>query len=273
MTDVIWRFMILRLVELGIKGPQNENLDRFCKAVLEPPVPDAAVLPELFTTGYVLDRINSLALSEEDLKNLPLADAARNNGIWIIGGTFPVRTETGVVNRMAVFSPEGSLVYETDKVHLFRQMGEDRAFVHGRCAGTFQFMNTTAAGMICYDLRFPELARRLALEGAEILFVPAQWPVSRLKLFRSLLRARAAEAQIFTVGCNLGGEHLGVIFNGGGGVAHPSGKMLKARNVAEGVNDFEIDLSDVDEMRKRINCLLDRRPEEYGNSSSHGGYL
>ncbi len=265
--------MILRLVELGIKGSPNENLVRFSEAAVEPPVPDAAVFPELFTTGYVLDSIDSLALEEEDLKKLPLADTAGNNGIWIIGGTFPVRTEAGVVNRLAVYSPEGLLAYKTDKVHLFRQMGEDTAFVHGSCGGTFRFMNTTAAGIVCYDLRFPELAGRLALEGAEIIFVPAEWPASRLKLFRSLLRARAAEAQIFTVGCNLGGEHLGVIFNGGGGVAHPSGKMLKARNVAEGVNDFEIDLSDVDEMRKRIDCLQDRRPEEYGNSSSYGGYL
>ncbi|MCK4807075.1 MAG: hypothetical protein KAT09_05490, partial [Candidatus Aegiribacteria sp.] len=94
----------------------------------------------------------------------------------------------------------------------------------------------------------------------------------RLELFRSLLRARSAEAQIFTVGCNLGGEHLGVIFGGSGGVAHPGGKMIKGRNVMEGVSDFEIDLTDVEEMRSHINCLEDRRPKEYGTLSGKAGY-
>jgi len=262
--------MILRLVELGIDGSPADCMRTFCDAAVIPPVPDIVVFPELFTTGYVLDRIPSLAIDEDELPGLPPATVAGENGIWIIGGTFPVKTVSGVVNRMPVYSPDGSLVYQTDKVHLFKQMGEDRAFAPGKCGGIFPFMQTIAAGIVCYDLRFPELSIRLMLDGAEILFVPAQWPSGRLELFRSLLRARAAEAQIFTVGCNLGGEHLGVMFNGGGGVVHPGGKMLRGRTVASGVSDFEINLKDVHEMRSRINCLEDRRPEEYGLSRSLG---
>ena len=256
--------MILRLVELGIEGSPVENMHRFSEAAVVSPVPDVAVFPELYSTGFVLDNISSLALSEEDLKHLLAASTAGKSSIWIIGGTLPVKTDKGVVNRMVVYSPDGELVYQTDKVHLFKQMGEDKAFIPGRCGGTFPFMGTTGAGIVCYDLRFPELSRRLVLAGAEILFIPAQWPSGRLELFRSLLRVRAAEAQIFTVGCNLGGEHLDVIFGGAGGVAHPGGKMIRGRDVKEGVTDFEIDLADVEEMKKHINCLLDRRPEEYG---------
>jgi omega-amidase len=264
--------MILRLVEFAIEGSHSDNMQRFSAAAVIPPVPDVAVFPELFSTGFVLDNIPALSLSEEDLSDLPAASAARENSIWIIGGTVPVITDHGVVNRMVVYSPEGTLAYHTDKVHLFKQMGEDRAFIPGRCGGTFPFMGTTAAGIVCYDLRFPELSRRLVLAGAEILFIPAQWPSGRLELFRSLLRARAAEAQIFTVGCNLGGEHLGVIFGGAGGVAHPGGKMIKGRSVMKDITDFEIDLTDVADMRRRINCLLDRRPEEYGMRDVKGGY-
>ncbi len=262
--------MILRLVELGIDGSPDENMHRFSEAAVVSPVPDAAVLPELFTTGYVLDSISSLAISEENIKDLPAASAAGEHSIWIIAGSLPVKTDCGVVNRMVVYSPEGVLAYQTEKVHLFKQMGEDRAFIPGKCGGTFPFMGTTGTGIVCYDLRFPELSRRLALAGAEILFVPAEWPGGRLELFRSLLRARAAEAQIFTVGCNLGGEHLGVMFGGGGGVVHPGGKMIKGRDVIEGVSDFEIDLADVELIRSRINCLQDRRPEEYGTVEQGG---
>ncbi len=169
--------MILRLVELGIEGSPAENMHRFSEAAVTSPIPDVAVLPELFTTGYMLDSIPSLALSEEDIRNLPTASVAGENGIWIIGGTLPVRTDSGVVNRMVVYSPEGALAYRTDKVHLFKQMGEDRAFISGKCGGTFPFMETTGAGIVCYDLRFPELSIKLALAGA--VQVTAQSQVCR----------------------------------------------------------------------------------------------
>lgn len=256
--------MVIRLVEIGIEGSPDESMERFLKAAVMPPLPHTAVLPELFTTGYVLDSIPDLAHSTGELATLPPAKAAGGNFIWMVAGTLPVAEGGRVLNTMAVYGPDGGLAYTTEKVHLFKQMGEDRAFSPGSCRGTFNYDGTTAGGVVCYDLRFPELSRRLALSGAEILFVPAQWPSGRRELFRSLLRARSAEAQVFTVGCNLGGEHLGVLFKGGGGVAHPGGKMVRGRDVAEGVSDYEIDLSEVREMRKRINCLEDRRPEEYG---------
>lgn len=256
--------MVIRLVQIDIEGTPDESMERFLQAAVMQPLPHTAVLPELFTTGYLLDSIPDLACSPGELVTLPPARAAGENSMWIVAGTLPVSEGGNVLNTMAVYGPDGELAYTTEKVHLFRQMGEDRAFTPGSCRGTFDYDSTTAGGIVCYDLRFPELSRRLALSGAEILFVPAQWPSGRRELFRSLLRARSAEAQVFTVGCNLGGEHLGVLFKGGGGVSHPGGKMVRGRDVAEGVTDYEIDLSEVREMRQRINCLADRRPEEYG---------
>ena len=256
--------MILRLVELAIEGSPSENMEKFSEAAVAPPVPDLAVLPELFTTGFVLDRIHDLALSPEDLPELLPAKTAAGNNVWIVAGSLPVRSSRGVVNRMVVYNPDGKIAYTTEKVHLFSAMGEDRAFIPGKCGGTFDLSGKTAGGIICYDLRFPELTRRMTLGGASIIFVPSQWPIGRRELFRSLLRARAAESQIFVAGCNLGGEHLGVIFKGGGGVAHPTGNMLKGSIISDGITDFEIDLSDVDQIRTRIDCLSDLRPEEYG---------
>jgi omega-amidase len=263
--------MILRLVELAISGSPDECMDRFLGAAVLDPIPDIVVFPELFTTGYVLDAIPELALDEDALPQLPPAALAGEKGIWIVAGTLPVRTPRGVVNRMVIYGPKGDVRYMTEKVHLFRQMGEDRSFVPGTCGGTFDLDGTLAGGIVCYDLRFPELTRRLTLRGARIVFVPAQWPSGRKQLFRSLLRARSAEAQTFTVGCNIGGEHLGVLFDGGGGVAHPGGRMVKGNEVTDGVSDFEIDLADVDRMRNKIDCLRDRRPIEYGDLNSEGG--
>lgn len=256
--------MRLRLVELPISGDPETSMDRFCEAAATSPTPDLALLPELFSTGFVLDRLPALAHAPEDLPGLLPARTAAAASMWLAAGTLPVRKGGLPVNRMAVFSRTGALAYTTEKVHLFRQMGEDTAFLPGSSGGIFDLEGLPAAGIVCYDLRFPELARRLTLAGAELLLVPAEWPSGRITLFRSLLRARAAESQVFVAGCNLGGEHLGVSFQGGGGVAHPSGNLLKAIDIAEGISDYLLEPGDVADMRRKIDCLADRRPEEYG---------
>jgi len=255
--------LVVRLAELAITGPPDECIDRFTEAAVLEPVPGMTVFPELFTTGYVLDLIPSLSLTMEELAAHPLGVLAGQKRMWLAAGTFPVRIPGGIVNRMPVYSPDGHLVYTTDKVHMFRHMHEDSVFTGGAYGGVFDLAGTTAGAVVCYDLRFPELSRMLALDGARLMLVPSEWPEPRLELFRSLLVARAAEAQVFVAGCNLGGDHLGVRFRGGGGVAHPSGKLLGWRDVAPGVRDFELDFGHVDEVRSMIDCLSDRRPEAY----------
>jgi predicted amidohydrolase len=255
--------MIIRLIELQISGSLGECLERYCSASVVEPLPDLVVFPELFCVGYVLDRIPSLALSMNELREHSIGTLAAEKGIWFAPGTFPVSTEAGVVNRFPVFSPEGDLVWFTDKVHMFRNMNEDSAFTAGSCGGVFDLDGICSSGIVCYDLRFPELSRMVSLMGARLIIVPSEWPEPRLELFRALLMARAAEAQVFVAGCNLGGEHLGVRFGGGGAVAHPSGKLLGWKDVIEGVRDFEIDPDDVLRIREKIDCLADRRPGAY----------
>jgi len=241
--------MIIRLIELQITGSPDECLERYCSASIVEPLPDLVVFPELFCTGYDLDSIPALALSMNELRGHTIGKLAAEKGIWFAPGTFPVSTETGVVNRFPVFSPEGNLVWFTDKVHI--------------CGGVFDLDGIRSSGIVCYDLRFPELCRMVSLMGARLIIVPSEWPEPRLELFRALLMARAAEAQVFVAGCNLGGEHLGVRFGGGGAVAHPSGKLLGWKDVIERVRDFEIDPDDVLRTREKIDCLADRRPGAY----------
>jgi omega-amidase len=258
--------LILRIAQIPVQASWNASMQTALKAAEARPRPDVLILPELFTIGYVLHEIPGCAISQDELHELPLAVAAGELGIWIIGGTFPVRKGDAVVNMLPVYDDTGSLVHTTEKVHLFRNMGEDTVFAPGTPAGVMDLKGTVTGISICYDLRFPELFRRHVLKGAELLVVPAQWPEPRLSLFRSFLRARSGEAQVFTAGCNIGGEHLGVRFGGGGGVSHPSGKMVPGSPVSEYVKDHEIDMGDVKRVRERIDCLSDRRPEVYGGS-------
>ncbi len=258
------RKLVVRTCELPIRGSWDDCMERAVKACSIAPLPDVSLLPELFTIGFVMDRIEGAALAPSDLSGLPLALAARECGTWVLGGSFPVRTTRGIVNTMPVFSPSGSLVHIVEKIHLFRNMHEDAAFTGGLPTGVFDLQGIEAGAAVCYDLRFPEVFRDLALGGARIIFVAAQWPLQRRRVFRCLLQARASEAQVFTVGCNLGGDHLGSKFRGGGGVCAPSGDFLKGGRVAPGVTDYELDMGLVELERKRIDCLSDRRPEVYG---------
>jgi predicted amidohydrolase len=253
----------LRLIELPVPHSPDEAEGIVLEAAGIRPLPDVFFIPELFSTGYVLDRLPGLARGEGPDPLPAISSFCAGSGVWAVAGTLPVRTSRGIVNRLHVIGSDGSVAHSTEKVHLFRQMGEDRVFAPGIPSGTFETPWMRAGAVVCYDLRFPELSRRLTLAGAEILFVPAQWPEPRMELFRCLLRARSAEAQVFSAGCNIGGEHLGVRFGGGGGVSSPSGSLLEYDDMAMGVRDFTVEPEEVPRARRKIDCLQDRRPEVY----------
>jgi len=257
--------MIIRIAELPIVGDWDFCTDQAIKSAELSPIPDVLVLPELFTIGFDFGKISENTITREDLIKHPLASLAVKHRMFIVGGSFPVKTERGVINMLPVWDNNGNLIHTTEKVHLFKNMDEHTAFVAGKPSDIFTINGIKAGASICYDLRFPELFRRHALNGAKIIFLPAEWPEVRIELFQSLLRARAGEAQLFFVGCNLGGDHLGEKFRGGGGVVAPDGSMVKFTQINEYVKDYEIDINDVERVRERINCLEDRRPEIYQN--------
>lgn len=256
--------MIIRLAELPIDGNWDRCLEQAAMASELKPFPDLLLLPELFTIGFALDYIEQSAIGMDELKELPLAETAKRNGVWIAGGTFPVRTPRGIINMMPVFNSYGELVHTAEKIHLFRNMGEHKAFTPGTPTGSFDLKGIKAGACVCYDLRFPELFRKLTLQHAKIMLIPAQWPQVRNDIFRSFLKVRSAEAQVFTAGCNLGGSHLGTVYNGGGGVVSPNGSFLQASELSAHIKDFSLDLDEVHIERERIDCLRDRRPEVYG---------
>lgn len=261
------RKLVVRICELPIRGNPDRCMERAVKACSLAPLPDVVLLPELFTIGFVMDRIAAFALDPAMLLSLPLATVARECGIWLLGGSFPVRTPRGIINTMPIYNPSGRLVHTAEKIHLFRSMGEDSVFTGGLMTGVFSINGLTAAAEICYDLRFPEVSRPVTVDGARIIFVAAQWPKPRRRVFRCLLQARSAEAQVFTVGCNLGGGHLGSRFEGGGGVSSPSGEFVPGHRIATFVTDFELDMAQVDRERKRIDCLADRKPGLYASGT------
>jgi predicted amidohydrolase len=116
---------------------------------------------------------------------------------------------------------------------------------------------------ICYDLRFPELWRCLADAGAQLILIPAEWPIRRVEHWRLLLRARAVENQLYVAGCNRAGAGADGEFGGHSAVVDPWARVLVEGGSEPGLMLTTIDLDEVARARRLFPFLADRRPEVY----------
>ncbi len=219
-----------------------------------------AVLPEMWSTGYDYPRLNELALRTpevvEELKRLSAEHQL------VIVGSLPEPHDDKVCNTAYILD-SGRLLGKYRKIHLFSLMGEDRS-LHGGDSWLVVDTHIGRIGVfICYDLRFPELARRLALEGTEIIVVPAEWPKPREEHWRALLKARAIENQLFVVAANCCGIQGKLDFFGASLIFGPKGEMLAEGGYANGEFIAEIDFSTMTKWREQIPCFKDRKPEYY----------
>jgi predicted amidohydrolase len=118
--------------------------------------------------------------------------------------------------------------------------------------------------MICYDLRFPELSRTLALQGAEVLAVCSAWPLSRISQWEALLRARAIENQAYVIGANRTGRDRAFTFGGTSLIIDPLGNVVsQGRPGAEELLTADIENAAIESARKAIPVFEHRRPDLY----------
>jgi omega-amidase len=220
------------------------------------------VFPELWSTGYDLERCEEYATAVNEGTFSETARLATEHSIHILGSLLEATSE-GFRNTAVVHSPEGQLLGQYSKVHLFKPMEEDKYLIPGDDAPVLDLPWGRSALAICYDLRFPELFRRYALSGARIVFVVAEWPYPRLEHWETLLRARAIENQCFVVACNRVGESREWSFFGHSSVYDASGELIACASDEETLLTAELDLGSVDEVRGSMTVLEDRREDIY----------
>jgi predicted amidohydrolase len=202
-----------------------------------------------------------------------LSDAAREFGLWIVGGTLPLDTgdDHHVYNSSLVFAPDGACVARYDKIHLFffdngrERYDERRVIAPGSQPVTFDLPSRDGhlwrVGMsVCYDLRFPELYRALAGEGAELLLVPSAFThTTGAAHWEVLLRARAIENLAWVVAPAQGGKHEnGRQTWGQSMVIDPWGSVVAQQAAEEAVVLFDLDAQQVDRARAQLPALSHR---------------
>ena len=202
-----------------------------------------------------------------------LASVARELGVWVIGGTLPIRCDDPgrVRNANCVYAPDGSLAARYDKIHLFRYDNGRESYDEGRVIEPGDTPRSVQAGAlrvglsVCYDLRFPELYRKLAFEAqgapCDLLSVPSAFThTTGSAHWAILLRARAIENQCYVIAPAQGGVHAnGRRTFGHSMVVDPWGEIVGVLPEGEGVVLAEIDPARLASVRRQLPALEHRR--------------
>jgi predicted amidohydrolase len=227
-------------------------------------------LPEYFCLMGRQDR-DKLAIAEapdDGPIQQMLSDVAHEHGIWLIGGTLPIRTDDPdrVLNANCVYAPDGSLALRYDKIHLFKydngreRYDEGNAIRAGTAPLAFEAGAWRVGLSVCYDLRFPELYRALMQPPCDILSVPAAFThTTGLAHWELLLRARAVENQCYVIAAAQGGLHEnGRRTFGHSMVVDPWGQVLNVRPEGEGVVLADLDPARLASVRQQLPALEHR---------------
>jgi predicted amidohydrolase len=249
----------LGLLQLIVTDDPEVNWSRAYQLAVGLGQLDLLVFPELFLTGFKWEALEQIAEFIPGPTTQKLAQLAHKLQCNIVGGSLLEKASNGYFNTSLVFDRQGNLVATYRKVHLFPPFSEPSYLKGGETIVSVNLDFGQLGLAICYDLRFPELFRRLALDGVALVVLPAAFPRPKLSHWRHLLAARAIENQFFMVGVNQAGGD----FFGHSMVVDPRGEVIQ--EAGEGAEAFqvEVDLEKVQKVQQEMPILKDRKPHLY----------
>lgn len=230
-------------------GAVDENFATAARLIESARASDVILLPELWSTGYYPTPVEDFADSDGRRTTDFICAAAEKFSVNIIGGSVIVENGGKIFNRCIVANRRGKIVAAYDKAHLFSFADEDKVFSAGDKVATIELDGVCCGLAICYDLRFPEFMRKLAVAGAEIFFIPAAWSLKRLTPRRILTKARAIENQVFVVFANSAGVSE---------IVNPLGEVVAESGRGEEILTVTIDLHERIKILASMNLLADR---------------
>ncbi len=246
---------------------------------------ELVVLPENFALMGMTERDKVQVREEEGRGPIQdfLAARAREHGIWIVGGTLPLAAPAAdkVYAACLLFDAQGKQVARYDKMHLFdvmlEQSGERYAESQTIAPGEQVVVADTPFGRlglaVCYDLRFPELFRRMSDLRVEIIALPSAFTALTGKAhWESLVRVRAIENQSYMIAAAQGGYHFnGRETYGDSMIVDPWGAVLERLPRGAGVISAEIDLAYLARIRRNFPSLQHRRREIFAGLPGEPG--
>ena len=269
--------------ELGRMEDNLVKMSEFMRRVATEQPVDLIIFPELITTGYEAGpRFPELAQRIPGPTINLIAQRASELSVHVVFGMVSKeKVESILYNTAVLIGPDGDIIGQYHKVHL---RGEEQiAFRPGyQIRSIFETTFGNVGLMVGWDLAFPEMARSLALEGAELLVVCANWEQPHVDEWQIYLRARAYENAVFVAAANRVGEEPSYTFFGQSSIVGPRGKVyasieeppqpidvdaetgeIKAPEPVEGYAVARIDLDEVRQQREETQILQCRQPTAY----------
>ena len=226
--------------------------------------PDVLVLPETWNTGFFpKENLADLCCKDGDMVKSRIGALAKKYQVNIVAGSVSNVRDGKIYNTAMIFDRDGACIGSYDKTHLFTPMGEDNYYTPGDHLCRFELDGAKCAIIICYDVRFTELVRTLALQGLDMLFVVSQWPNIRIPHLRTLTLARAIENQMFVACCNSCGTAGETVYGGTSAIIDPWGETLALAGEKEEIITADCDLQILEKIRGSVPVFRDRRPQLY----------
>ncbi len=236
--------------------PANHAKARQLIAEAQPEPGSLIILPETFATGFSLN-LAITAEPEGGPTEQFLRELAAQHQSCVIGGVVTQTHDGRGMNQSLALAPDGTVLARYTKNYPFSLIGEDQAHAAGTSVSVFEWQGLRIAPLICYDLRFPELARAAVRAGAEVLVCIAAWPVKRIQHWITLLQARAIENLAYVIGVNRCGSDPQFTYTGRSLVVDPHGVILADAGEQERVVSAHIDPAIIRDWRAQFPALKD----------------
>ncbi|WP_144509758.1 carbon-nitrogen family hydrolase [Bacillus sp. FJAT-22090] len=252
-------------MELEIGSPEGNRkiIERWLEANHSDDL-DIVVLPEMWSTGYALEELKEIVQADGNQTIEFLQLLAKQFNVNLVGGSIAILDGEDIFNRAMIINRMGEVVYTYDKLHLVPMLNEPKFLTGGhKQVEVFELEGVKMGIIICYDLRFPEIIRDLALQGIQVLHIVAEWPIAREAHWNTLIRARAIENQMYVVASNITGTTLGVEFAGCSQIVDPWGVVVQKLDQEVGQIKATLDLEKVPQIRKEVPIFESRVPDKY----------
>nr|WP_042338167.1 carbon-nitrogen hydrolase family protein [Desulfosporosinus youngiae] len=263
------------LCQLPVKEDKQENLNQAALMLKAAAAGGAhmAVLPEMFNCPYDIHSFRDYAeiIPSGETTNL-LADLARTHGLFLVGGSIPELDGELIYNTSVIFNPKGEIIATHRKAHLFDinvkngiEFTESKVLSPGNTATVFETPWGKFGVEICYDIRFPELTRKMAKDGASVVIVPAAFNMTTGPAHWELLfRSRALDNQVFMLGTSPArNPQASYVAYGHSLAVNPWGQVLAQLDEKPGILIVDLDLTQIEEVRESLPILKQRRDDLY----------
>ena len=240
----------------GVPGDVAANLEKVGARAAEAAAAGAGlvVFPETFLGGYNVGE-------HPPQSSEPIRAIAAEHGIAVLCG-YAERADGRLYNSAALAGPDGTLLLEHRKLHLFGDL-DRRCFTQGEALQTVELGGLTVGVLICFDIEFPEAARALAARGAQLIAVPTALMAPHAWIPATLVPARAYENQVYVAYANRVGREGDLHYIGSSCLAGPDGRCLRAGTDEEELLVGEVDVDAIARARAGFAYLDERRSDLY----------